>query len=678
MKRFLCAFVAVSAAVFAQLPNGEVAGAITIGVGINPDGPAGISGNTYTNVGEADTLSAGLAPFTCGFGHNSDVFFTFTAPNTASYSFGTCTPTGFTAGTHLDTVLQVLDNTGMTQIGCDDDACTSPANASQATVSLTALQTVIIRVATWSSAADGSFYLSVGEIFPPANDLCSAAEVVTDGVLINGTTVLATPSSPSPACASFSATNPDVWYSYTPTVSGTTRVTRSSGASRTAVYTGPCGAELLVAFGCSTAAENVFDVVAMQTYLIRVGVISTGAAFTLFIDPPVIPVTPSDSCLAAVPMSVGVSASTTVGATGTSPSPVCGSFSATTLDVWFSFTPSTGGLATLARSNDTEGISRMAVYTTADCLAFTAVGSTCGTSTSVGWTAIAFTTYYIRVGSNSAALAGPFRLNLSVVPFEPNDSCSGAIPIVNGANGPFSNVATLTGSDVGFGLPLACVGTHGRDLFFTYTAACNGSVDMNTCAAGTLSDTAIAAFDVWTCGVGGTPIACDDDTTCTFGNLRSAISFPTVAGTTYLVLVAGFNNGSGTFSINVTAHTAQKVDIGMGCPVTTTLTGDILPVMGQTGTITVTAQPNANGVLLFSNPNYAMAYTPFGACTIYVENPGMGILLPIFTDGAGLWSLTATFPTDPAFDCVGWDFQGLVIGAAGIEFTNALRLILGT
>ncbi len=695
MKRFLCAFLAVSATVLAQLPNGEVAGAIGIAIGINPNAPAGIDTMTFSNAGEADPLSLGL-PAMCGSGANSDVFFGFTASNNAQYTFSTSTPVGFTAGTHLDTILQVLNDTATTSLGCDDDSGLTPTFSSQLTVSLTAGQNVIVRIASWSGTADGSFYLSVSEFIPPpppANDVCAGADVITEGVLFNGSTLSSTAGGLLPAgCTSFTATTLDVWHSYTPTTSGTVRLTRAgTGATRTAVYTGACGAETIVFSSCNANLTNVFDVVAGTPYLIRVGIASAiGSAYTLFLEAPVTPTVSSDTCAGAAALSVGINAGTTVGATVSNPSPVCASFTNTNPDVWFTFTSPVACAASVTRSADGEGATRLAVYTTPDCVAFSAVGTTaCGTGV-MTWVALAGTTYYVRAGVFSAATAGPFLLTVTCVPFEPNDSCAGAIPVFNGPNGPFNNTGTVLANDVGFSTPAGCNAGSlgGHDLFYTYVPACDGTLTVSTCGGnnvnepGVLFDSQVTVYDTWTCGVGGTPIACNDDAgtpLCGLQGWEAQVSLTVTAGTQYLIRVAGFGSAVGSFNLTLTLSTAQIAVIGTGCGTpAATLAGSGPPVMGSTGTISVTAQPNANGVLLFSNPNIAMAYTPFGACTIYVQNPGMGVLLPIFTDALGNWSLTATFPIDPSLDCVGWDFQGLVIGAAGIEFTNALRLILGT
>jgi hypothetical protein len=688
MKRFLIALAVVSAGVCAQLPNGDPAGAIPVVVGVNPDGPVGIDGNTFTNVGEPSTLSAGL-PATCS-GSNTDVFFSFTAPNSAIYIFQTCTPTGFTAGTLTDTVVQVLDAAGTTALGCNDDSCGA---LSVVSVTLTAGTPVLVRVADFSATTinTGTFYVSISEAFPPANDACASAQTLVEGVVTAGTLFLATPTSPNPAgCTSLTATAPDAWYSYTPSVSGTVRIVRTgTGSNRVAAYTGTCGAETIVFSSCNTNLTSVFDVVAGTPYLIRVGATTGAGAFTILAETPVAQTPSADECVGATPLATGANAGTTVGATPSNPTTTCTQFAATTSDVWYQFTPAVNCAATLTRSSDGEGATRLAVYTTPDCVAFNNTGLPCSSGNSVSWVALAGTTYYVRVGVPTGGVLGPFLLFFDCAPFEPNDTCSGALPVVEGVNGPFNNTGTQSALETGFS---SLCTTAGRDLFFTYSPACDGVVTMTTCGGnnvnepGILIDSVLAAYDAWACGGTNTPLVCNDDTagSVVCGPLarESTISFPVLAGTTYLVQVAGFSTTNfGTFNLTVSLATSQLVTIGTGCGpgATPTLVGSGPPAFGTTGTITVTAQPAAFGGLLASEANYGMVYAPFGPCTIYLLQPGMNFLLPVGTDALGQWSLSATFPAyDPVLDCYGIDLQAFVIGAGGIEFTNALRLVFGT
>lgn len=188
---FLALVCCVSSATFGQvvpMTNEECTTAIPIFTGINPGAPTGLSGNVFTNAGSAAALSAG-SPGMCGSGANSDVWFSYTALATGSHTFQTCTPAGFTTGTHIDTILQVLDGAACpptVALGCDDDTCTNvPSFNSSIVVTLTATQTYYVRIATWSGEADGTFYITVLAPTPPppapSNNECASPIAISEG-----------------------------------------------------------------------------------------------------------------------------------------------------------------------------------------------------------------------------------------------------------------------------------------------------------------------------------------------------------------------------------------------------------------------------------------------------------------------------------------------------------------
>jgi hypothetical protein len=239
MKRVVFAALICASASLAQLPNGEPGGAIPIFEGINPSAPSGVSGTTFTNAGEPEALSAGL-PSICGSGPNSDVFYSFTALANGLHTFHTCTPSGFAPGTHIDTILQVLNDTLTTSLGCDDDGCASPNFNSSLTLSLNAGQMVFVRIATWSGEADGSYYLTVvAPTPPPPNGTLATATPVVVGVNPNGPygvdgsrftnagepEALDTNGGTIPAFGCGSGANSDVFFSWLATCSGDVAVT---------------------------------------------------------------------------------------------------------------------------------------------------------------------------------------------------------------------------------------------------------------------------------------------------------------------------------------------------------------------------------------------------------------------------------------------------------------------
>ncbi|MBL0128564.1 MAG: T9SS type A sorting domain-containing protein [Flavobacteriales bacterium] len=127
------------------------------------------------------------------------------------------------------------------------------------------------------------------------------------------------------------------------------------------------------------------------------------------------------------------------------------------------------------------------------------------------------------------------------------DAYSTAIPIILN-----SGSATVNGNN------MPCYtstysGTNAQaspDVFYSIsTGSCaSGTMTLSTCAAGTLSDTYLHVLNA----AGTNQLAFNDDSPCAFGNLRSALTLPVTANTTYIVVVEGYGNSApGTFSLSV-------------------------------------------------------------------------------------------------------------------------------
>ncbi len=168
----------------------------------------------------------------CGSaGTNGDVWYRFTAP---AYIGGTFVATtcstrdyGYT-DQGIDTVLSLLSACGGTELDCNDDSAGTYAcpvstginrNSAVSTI-LTPGQQVLIRVSQFSSTILGPYLLNIR--FIPANDACASAVNVSGGGTFNGSLVGA--SNDGTASCGTSATNNDVWYTYTACDSGTLHV----------------------------------------------------------------------------------------------------------------------------------------------------------------------------------------------------------------------------------------------------------------------------------------------------------------------------------------------------------------------------------------------------------------------------------------------------------------------
>ncbi len=679
MLRISVAAVLCTLAAFAQsVPNDACAGAFALTAGVAASG---------TTVGAAaDGPGACGTAFSAGF---VDVFYSYTpAANEA------CTLT-LQSGSGVNRAAVYAGDCGeFTEVACLNGTsffstttpCTWYAEAG-----------VTYHVRLGKTSVPSTFTVLLTTAAPPANDVCSGAVALAAGVNpappdgapaspfdSAGATPGVAPGSPCLAGGSFGAGAFDVWYSYLAVDDGSTTVsacTPPGFADGTQVdtsieiFSGVCGALLPVACdndSCDApvfGASVVWRATAGVTYLVRVTGFSgatsglTAASgrgtFYLTVTPP-----PPELLLtaSAAPGLVFagdmVQIDVLVVTSDSSPLGVA----AVEADLGV-----IGGGAAVPFSNLGGGLFRL---------------TTPATATTGGHTVPITATNGVLTGTGSVVVQ---------TYSEANDFCAGAVPLTIGVNGAFSNVDALPGNQPGFDSSACAAGGDlgGKDLFFSFTPACDGTVAISTCDGsnttfpGELADTQITVYAASSCGGAAALLACNDDAGgfgCGPAGRQSRATFTAVAGAGYLIRVAGRAGSSGTFLLEVTLSTAQLVTIGAGCgvPFPATLVGSQLPYLGQTGTITVTAQPFASGFMLVSAPNLAAVHTPVGACTFYLPVEGFGILDALVTDGAGEWSLTGTFPDDPAFDCFAIDVQAVILGPGGLELTNALRLVMGT
>ncbi len=510
-------------------------------------------------------------------------------------------------------------------------------------------------------------------IFGPAsNDTCASASPLQFGDNY-GSHSGATPTDPQPVtCANFTTTTLDVWYTFTPTQSHLWTLSRFGGAAL-ALYSGSdCSMLTQTGTVCGTTATftNVALAAGTQYFLRVAGENGRAHRIRFTYD------APNDVCSQAIPLAIGTNLSPVGIGTGTNPNPTgCSSFGASTPDTWFTYTAVVSGTASFTQT----GAVAMALYSGADCSALTAVGSVCGAGPFTGVALTAGTRYFLRVApSGTATYSIAFA-------FDPaNDVFAGAVSVFDGINPASpSGLSGLPFSNEGAGPALnntalfpgfACAPTPRRDVFFSYTATGNSPLVVSTCtpagfAPGTLSD---SALQVW--APSAVLVGCSNDV-C--GQL-AAVTFTPTAGTTYTIRVASATTATpaGSFYLTILPP-AQLAQIGAGCPATTVLAASAPPVLGGVATITLTAQPLGQGLMLYSLPNLGAVYSSVGSCTLYLPNLGTGVLFPLSVDGAGTWNFVVPFPTDPGFAGVGVDVQAVIFGSQGMQFSNALRLLMG-
>jgi|GEM_PF-6305993 len=135
---------------------------------------------------------------------------------------------------------------------------------------------------------------------------------------------------------------------------------------------------------------------------------------------------------------------------------------------------------------------------------------------------------------------------------ECNDQCDLAVDTVLGQN--FSDNSTTGPDDA----EASCQPVSNGDVWFAYTAPCDGAVFVSTTGSALLpsNDSVLSVYDGCP-NLGGVEIACDDDSGV---GLSAALTFTTVAGVRYLIRVAGFETNVGPIVLNVLPVNDCQID----------------------------------------------------------------------------------------------------------------------
>jgi hypothetical protein len=519
--------------------NDACASAATIGLGT-------ISG---TNVGA--TADGGDS---CRGNTNRDVWYSYTAACTGTLLIDTC-------GSALDTVVSVHSacvGTTANQLACNDDnggqgPCPGGLT-SYLTVPVTAGTNYKIRV-TGFAGTTGTYSMTL-DFVAPANDDCANAIPVAPGGTYSGQTCGAN-NDGTASCGASSAA-PDVWYTYTPSCDQvlTLNTCGSNYDTVISLHTGSCGSLVQVACnddaGSNGPCPNTLlsylsvPVTGGVPYRIRVSGFAGGrGTFTLNVSAGA----SNDACANAPLVTNGTYTGGTCQATfsGSDGTATCGA-SGSNRDVWYRWTaPCSGNLIlnTCGSSYDTV----VSVHT-GSCGSLSQVGCNddAGANGFCPFTLMSYlsvpvtsgTTYFIRV-SGFASNSGNYVLTIDQ---QRNDRCDYALTAADGPN-PFSTVCASNDHAGECGASGAS-----PDVWYNYTAPCNGTVTIDSCTR--TYDTVLSVYG-GSCGALSL-IACNDDAgnqqPCPF-TLGSVITWNAVGGQTYKIRVSGFNNQSGTGTLNI-------------------------------------------------------------------------------------------------------------------------------
>ena len=245
----------------------------------------------------------------------------------------------------------------------------------------------------------------------------------------------------------------------------------------------------------------------------------------------------SDDCLDATLITDGTFSGDTSDATNDG-SASCG-VSAESPDVWFRYTAAETGFVRA----DTCGTSWDTVLSVHTGCRGTAANElacnddACGFQSVIEFAVTAGTSYLIRVAGFQGA-TGPFTLTVAPVAAVEGDNCTEATEIGDGTWAGDTSQANNDG-DASCGNS-----SNSPDVWFSYTAAKDGLVEVKTC--GTTWDTVVSVHTGCP-GTSANELTCNDDT-C---GLQSRVLVLAEAGQTFLVRVAGFSGATGPFTLSV-------------------------------------------------------------------------------------------------------------------------------
>jgi hypothetical protein len=429
--------------------------------------------------------------------------------------------------------------------------------------------------------AQGSFSATI-EGTPVNDDFADATAI--GGELTQqafGTTKFATAQTGEPDHAGEPASH-SVWFTWTPAVSGPVAISTCSSFysldTVLAVYTGAAvdGLAPIVANddapavegspGCAFANSEVHLTVAAGTsYKIAVDSIGgTSGRFELrlrgrpanddFAKAQTLPATLNPS------LPIGTSGATTEMATKQAGEPNHASV-AGGQSIWFSWTPTSGGrvLVSTCTHEGPDPDTLLAVYTGAAVDALTPVGSNddgaatncLASSSEVGFTAVAGTTYWIAVDSKDPSRR---RFDLQLQGAPANDDFAGAQILTPAL--PSSATGSTRFTTKQAGEPSHGGEPGGHSAWFAWTPTGSGRVIVTACP---YTESIVPVLGVYTGSAVDslTPVAGDSIRGASCRATASGYEFDAVAGTTYRIAVDGEAGSLGLFSLEIQGRPAN-------------------------------------------------------------------------------------------------------------------------
>jgi len=236
-------------------------------------------------------------------------------------------------------------------------------------------------------------------------------------------------------------------------------------------------------------------------------------------------------------------------------------------DVWFYYTATLTGTATISTCGQTTLDTVIAIWAdgapagSCPTSQITCLDDACNFQTALNFNVVAGTSYFLELGSYNASQGYNANFTINVSGPITNDSCANPINLVGDGPHAFSTIGATTGVE-GQTEPL-CLFFGFTDIYndawWTWTASTTGLYELTLCNGTSHPDTRVAVYQGTGCPAPGTAIACNDDV-CGF---VSALCFSATAGQAYTIQIGAFGSGQvGTGNILFTPQTGGAQPCG--------------------------------------------------------------------------------------------------------------------